>query len=160
MTFAYELEFDIEGTPTQQGSMKPVKPRGQDKTFLIPTNQKALATYREEVRAVIVSLIASTGIPAPWDGPVSLEAVFYFRPPASRKWVEHLVFPDGDKLLRALFDALEKGGIITNDARINKFAGERAYSEEGHSHTHVKLGLSEPMKYKKPAKPRASRSLV
>lgn len=75
-------------------------------------------------------------LPAPLDGPLSIEIAFTVRKPASAP-KRRLTWPttrdsgDLDKLLRSTFDALTSAGAIRDDSRIVEVSARKMHPGEG-----------------------------
>lgn len=110
----------IPGTPVPQGSVDVY--RGH-----IVAVKPALREWRNRIRA---STMARHDGP-PMDGPLNVSLVFQLVPPKKPRWWAPAVKPDGDKLCRAVFDALSttknQRGVITDDARIVHFDVTKTY---------------------------------
>lgn len=136
---AGRIGIRVTGTPIPQGSKK-IARRGHG-TFLVDTNDKKLAPWRDHVHAQAAD---ATRYHDTLTGPVRVWLRFTFTRPRSHYRAganAHLLaataprFPghtcgDIDKLTRAIFDALTDAGVWKDDtqvvdARIRKFyAGE------------------------------------
>ena len=112
----------IEGTPIPQGS-KSVTRRGH----MYEANRK-LGPWRKTMETELKALRREFGKGwEPWDGPLEVDATFYFRRPARPSFREPAVKPDLDKLQRALGDALTSAGIVKDDARITTWHARKRY---------------------------------
>lgn len=103
-----EFEFEVEGLPAPKGSAKAFVRNGR--ANIVQTNANAL--YEWQARIGLAARQAGVTLT---DGPVVIEAGFYFARPKSHwnklgikdtapKW--HTQRPDADKLLRSVLDAL------------------------------------------------------
>lgn len=123
------ISFKVEGIPRPQGSKRHV---GGGRMI---ESSKHVAAWREWVRMRAAEAMAGR---APFTGPVSVEAVFWFvRPkshfkgtsvresapllPASR--------PDVDKLLRASLDAMT-GIVFVDDSQVCMLLGCKEYHKQ------------------------------
>lgn len=110
------IAFTVQGRAAPQGSKRALG-RG-----VMVESSKRVKPWREDVR--MVAGLAMTG--DPWGGPIALEVAFDFRRPASHFLTDGItlssigrraLYPgrrgDGDKLLRAVMDALT--GIVFHD---------------------------------------------
>jgi crossover junction endodeoxyribonuclease RusA len=131
--------FQVEGLPIPQGSVSSL---GGHVVSVTP----ALAEWRAKVKEAAMGTV--WGHEAPYDGPVVLEVIFYMPKPHKPKCNVPSVRPDGDKLLRAVQDAITatnerktRGkrprviaatpGLITDDARIVDGHYRKRYAESG-----------------------------
>ena len=101
------LIFHADGVPVPQGSVSTFG--GRHVVAVTP----ALRTWRE---IVADAARESYGNHVPLDQPCTIQAIFYLPKPAHPKFPVPGTKPDGDKLLRAIQDALE-GIVVTNDSR-------------------------------------------
>jgi len=129
------LAIWLPGEPRTKGSVD-VRRNRWGGTYIIPNNVN-LGVWTDSVIILVRSALARTGKrlrkaekPAIPSGPVRLDAFFHLpRPkshfigrdgrrlkPTAPTW--HYVKPDQDKLERALFDALKKAGVYTDDAQV------------------------------------------
>lgn len=111
----------VLGIPEPEGSKVPFVDKG-GRAHVRATNAKALASWRHDVSLAAEQI--REGLDATLDGPLVLEVTFRFPMPASRRKAVRMAgqcfketAPDADKLVRAVGDALEAAGLITNDAR-------------------------------------------
>lgn len=105
-----DLSFFVPGKAAPQGSKRHV-----GKGRLVEMS-KDLPAWRKAVTAVAKA--AHLGA-EPIDGPVSVALTVYVEKPRTTKFLAYPAgSPDLDKYQRAVGDALEKAGVLTNDARI------------------------------------------
>jgi len=117
------VSFEVVGLPVQQGSKRHV---GNGVMVEAAKGHKAWRTD--------VADAARDCAPAqPLDGPLALTVHFRFPMPASRKADVRragrgpkTTAPDLDKLIRAVGDALEAGGLVANDARFCEITATKA----------------------------------
>ena len=64
----------------------------------------------------------------PIDAPVSVYMDFYLPKPKRPRYDVPAVKPDADKLARAILDALESAGILTNDSRVTRLRATKHYA--------------------------------
>ena len=108
------LRIVAHGTPASQGSKKGFI-RGK-KVVLVEMDDE-LPAWREAVKAA--AKLAAGPNHTPIDDPVKIAGEIRIRKPKSTKFADHPAGPkDLDKMQRAIGDALESAGILTNDARI------------------------------------------
>jgi Holliday junction resolvase RusA-like endonuclease len=86
-------------------------------------SQERLASWRRQVAWSLAA--AHRG--EPFDGPCTVSIEFRFLIPASRarhatEGQPRTVYPDLDKLVRAVFDAVTTAGVWTDDARCAELA--------------------------------------
>src|SRR5580692_6328384 len=92
------LSFDVLGTPQSQGSIRAFMPKGWKRPTLTSTN-KELKPWRQEVASNAHTAMMESFIEGCIEGPVRVEANFYFCRPKSRKKERHKTTkPDIDKL--------------------------------------------------------------
>lgn len=108
------VTFEVVGLPVQQGSKKHV---GNGVMVEAAKGHKAWRTD-------VADAARDCAEDRPLDGPLALTVHFRFPMPASRKAAVRkagrgpkTTAPDLDKLIRAVGDALEAGGLVANDAR-------------------------------------------
>ena len=138
------LEINVVGTPTPQGSKTayPVKGRGgKIRCVIVETSGKRLKEWRKAVLEAAVEAIDAAGWQAP-EGPVRVSLDFYMERPKGHYRTganAHLlrsgapefphVRPDGDKLQRAVFDALTKAKAYEDDARVVEGTWRKRYAD-------------------------------
>jgi Holliday junction resolvase RusA-like endonuclease len=110
----------VPGTPVPQGSVDVYRGR-------VVSVKAPLRKWRDSIRAATLAKHAGP----PLDGPITVHMVFQLAKPQRPKWPLPAVKPDGDKLCRAVFDALSttktQRGVITDDARIVTFSVTKTY---------------------------------
>lgn len=122
------VAFTIPGEPVAQGSMVAAISRTTGKPFVKSGNEAKLRRWRTHAATVAGEAFRSRMIPK--GVPLMIEARFYFERPKNQHGTGRnsaivkasappvpVVRPDGDKLCRALFDALT-GVIYADDAQI------------------------------------------
>ena len=120
------MRFTVLGTPRPQGSMRGFvnrsKKTGKQFVSLTSDNPK-LKPWRKTV-AESALMARQPQI----DGPVSIEAAFYFQKPPSAKKARSAptVRPDLDKLLRAILDAMT-GICFADDAQVCEIRAVKHY---------------------------------
>jgi crossover junction endodeoxyribonuclease RusA len=111
--------FDVLGIPQSQGSIRAFVPKGWKRPTLTSTN-KELKPWRQEVASNAHTAMMDAFQSGCIEGPVRVEANFYFCRPKSRKKETHKVTkPDLDKLARALLDAMA-GTVYANDSQVSQ----------------------------------------
>jgi crossover junction endodeoxyribonuclease RusA len=108
------LRIVAHGTPASQGSKQGFI-RGK-KVVLVEMDTE-LPAWRQAIQAA-AKLAAGPDF-QPIDEPVKITGEIRIRKPRTTKFHNHPAGPkDLDKMQRAIGDALESAGILTNDARI------------------------------------------
>jgi len=116
--------FQVLGTPRPQGSKRSfVAAGGQVRT--VESNATSHARWRNAVADKAYEITQAEPGGFPLDGPLAIEATFRFPCATTRRkravnlggTLPYISAPDLDKLLRAVLDALEQSGLVTNDAR-------------------------------------------
>lgn len=114
------MEIEVRWLPAQQGSLKHIG-RGR----LIHTNKDEIEDWRSAVRNRVDDYRERhPGHGLPYEGAVVMRLVVSLRRPPSvsrRKRPYPSVAPDVDKLMRAVGDALQKCGVVIDDAQIVDF---------------------------------------
>jgi crossover junction endodeoxyribonuclease RusA len=126
------LTFEVPGKPVPQGSMRSLGGPGR----MVHSNSGELLPYRAHIAAV-----AMQRKPPDWsrDGAMCVEAVFYLPRPKNHyrtkggirpaaPW-HPTTKPDGDKLLRALLDALTTAGIWWDDSQVTELHAWKRYDD-------------------------------
>lgn len=139
--------FDVLGIPKPQGSKKAFVVNG--KAQMTEAGGDAFAAWRNAVAQAAADRRVSVG--QCLDGPLRLHVTFRFPMPASRLksdrvqgWRWRQETPDTSKLLRALEDGLQAGGLIVDDAR---FVDEQARKIEVHqawTGAHIVISRADP----------------
>ena len=117
------ITFTVFGTPRPQGSMRALWKPGM-KYPAVTSDNPRLKPWRQQIAGVALALNI-----APFGDYVPLEITmnFYFTKPKSAKKRRGMtVKPDGDKLLRAVFDSL-KGVLFHDDAQVVEFHARKHY---------------------------------
>lgn len=118
------IEFTVYGTPRPQGSMRAFRHKTTGAVINVPDN-KLTKPWKQEI-AGMASMETPGMIPFAKGVPVSVAMNFYFAKPKSVKREAMTVKPDGDKLVRAIFDAI-KGILIHDDAQVVQFFASKYY---------------------------------
>lgn len=106
------IDLWIPGDPKAQGSMKHVgKGRLIHEPEMVKWRDHIIATCRQWVGTYF-------GMWEPIDAPVDVAVKFYLQRPAKPGLERAATGLDLDKLQRCVGDALEKSGVLKNDARI------------------------------------------
>lgn len=114
------IVFDVLGSPSPQGSHRAFIAGG--KARIRDMGSTKSVAWRDSVSLKAKELAEEHGC---LDGPLTLAVLFRFPMPASRSKAERnagviwkTTAPDSSKLLRALEDGLQAGGLLRDDARI------------------------------------------
>jgi len=128
------IEFCVPGEPVPQGSMKCVGRVGGVAHQVLHSNQVGLMAYRNTICAAALPVRREYGAVT---GACRVEAWFYLSRGDSVRRDLPAVFPDLDKVQRAVGDALQFSGLIEDDKLIcewvtaKRYATERAYTRIG-----------------------------
>jgi Holliday junction resolvase RusA-like endonuclease len=125
----YVLDVFVPGVPAPQGSVKAFIHKHTGRAVVVKDNNRTQKAWRELVRRTVTLSWRKL----PIDGPVTIRCDFVMprpvatparaTPPAIRK-------PDGDKLERAVWDALT-GVVWVDDARVTNWSGSKRLAELG-----------------------------
>ncbi len=128
------VTFTVIGHPAPKGS-KDWKGNDRKGRPILLESSDRLPAWRKAVA------VAAVGVPWPsLPGPVAMVILFRFQRPPSHFGKRGLkpsapAFPvgppDSDKLLRAVYDALQDTGRLVNDSRVVLSAETKAYCREG-----------------------------
>lgn len=118
------IELRVTGLPVPQGSKTAfvvgkgsAKPRAVVAEAGSSERRQAHKNWRAAVAEAAAQWVAAGG--RLLDEPVRVDLRFYFPPIASDPFrVRHATKPDGDKLVRSVFDALVDGGLLSDDSRV------------------------------------------
>lgn len=132
-----EFAASIPGDPATQGSKRQVR-GGQ----MVESDPK-LKPWRLTAIHQLSEAATEAGFPAGFDGPVAVEATYYFTRPSSHygtgrnsgqlkesapEWKS--TKPDVDKMDRALLDALTQSGVLRDDARVVSLFSKKLYGPQ------------------------------
>lgn len=123
--------FAVPGRPIPQGSMAIVRNRRGQQVLLHSRKTKTRESVQAwRKRAAIYARRAMDGQP-PIDGPIAVRARFMLARPESRRRAPFPAWkPDGDKLARALGDAMQ-GVVYVEDSRVVSWSIEKLWVEDG-----------------------------
>jgi Holliday junction resolvase RusA-like endonuclease len=122
------IAVTVLGTPIAQGSMRSLGP-GR----MVHSNAATLRPWRDTVAWQVRAAMADAGLTDPLEGPVEVHATFILARPKSApkgRWAPDKK-PDGDKLLRALFDAITAGGAWVDDAQVVNCSWSKVFPHDG-----------------------------
>jgi Holliday junction resolvase RusA-like endonuclease len=124
------LSFQVYGVPQPKGSKTLNRTRTGQVIGMRESNDKVLAPWSDTVARSTRIAMRSAGMAGPLDGPLALTVTFrHPRPKTLRKSAVYCaVKPDGDKLLRAVADAMASAGAMVNDSRIAIWHAEQIYA--------------------------------
>jgi Holliday junction resolvase RusA-like endonuclease len=108
--------------PAPQGSKTPNRNGG------VRESSKYLKPWRKKVIEASAKVLAEQCEGIPFDGPLAVDLVFRMHRGKTVRRTHHTTTPDGDKLMRAVFDGLTQGGLITDDSIVVKGTYEKGYA--------------------------------
>ena len=118
--------FDIyvTGTPKAQGSLRHV---GNGRLI----HGKGMIEWRTHIEATLKQWAGTWfGGWEPVDEPVEVHAKFYLQRPKKPRLDHAATGLDLDKLQRCVGDALERSGVLKNDARIIRWRAEKHWTHD------------------------------
>ena len=125
------FDLFVEGSPKAQGSLRHV---GNGRLV----HGKGMVAWRELVGHTLKQWVGTYfGGWEPLDEPVEVHATFYLPRPKKPRLEHAATGLDLDKLQRCVGDALERSGVLKNDARIVRWRAEKHWThdienEDGH----------------------------
>lgn len=122
---ALVCEFTVSGDPKTKGSLRPIG-RGKFVEQVDP-----LKIWRTRVGLAARKATAECEIWEPIDYPVAVDLLFKLEKPARSRFDIPATAGDIDKLQRNVFDALQDGKLLRNDARVVKVSAEKVYAVGG-----------------------------
>jgi Holliday junction resolvase RusA-like endonuclease len=131
-----ELCVQVLGQPVPQGSIRSL---GKGRPS-IHSNAERLLPWRERLQTAIEDAIREQHGQFPLAGPVAIDATFTMLKPKSapkRRRTFPITRPDGDKLLRAVGDALQNAGAMKDDSQIVQYHSRKVYPNEAPQALHV-----------------------
>ena len=118
------FDLFVEGTPKAQGSLRHV---GNGRLI----HGKGMVAWRTHIEATLKQWAGTWfGGWEPLDEPVEVHAKFYLQRPAKPRLDHAATGLDLDKLQRCVGDALERSGVLKNDARIVKWRAEKHWTHD------------------------------
>lgn len=139
----YALDVFVPGVPAPQGSVRAIIHKHTGRPIVIKDNDRTQKAWRK-----LVAVTAAGHWPGPpTEGAVAIRCDFVMprplatparrTPPAIRK-------PDGDKLERAVWDALT-GVVWVDDARVTSWSGSKRIAEVGETPgCRIRVALDQP----------------
>jgi crossover junction endodeoxyribonuclease RusA len=122
------LEVRVVGVPAPQGSKRGFAQGGRVR---LVEASKAVAPWRADVVAAVLSAMQGSGWTPPAQVTVSIDFMLRRPPSAPKRRVLPCVKPDLDKLVRSTFDALTTSGVVTDDATICELHARKLYAAPG-----------------------------
>ncbi|MBS0231749.1 MAG: RusA family crossover junction endodeoxyribonuclease [Proteobacteria bacterium] len=126
------VTFFVAGVPVPQGSKTGFVVKGR--AVLVDANKDELKPWRAEVARVAR---ASWADRPQLDGAVRLGVTFVFARPKSVKRPFPSVYPDLDKLVRAIGDGVTDAGIWKDDGQVIRIVAEKVYGAAPGVHVSV-----------------------
>lgn len=128
--------FVVLGRAAPQGS-KDLQHGKNGKAYMIESS-KAVGPWRKKIMR---ATMGSDGRPlATFKGPIEIDIEFEFRRAKSNDddFPTVRTIGDGDKLTRAVWDALTQAGVIEDDAYCVRWSGSKHYAEEDRTYISVR----------------------
>lgn len=120
------LKFRVFGVPAPQGS-KNTRVGKDGRAHLYEQSAKTLKPWRLAVSDAGTKVMDGRDA---FDGPLFVEVKFFMKRPAKPKFSDFpAVKPDGDKMVRGVFDALKIGNVIKDDARVVKCSFSKLFAD-------------------------------
>ena len=118
------IDLFVEGTPKAQGSLRHV---GNGRLI----HGKGMIAWRNHVQFMLEQWTGTWfGGWEPLDEPVEVSVAFYLPRPKKPRLEHAATGLDLDKTTRLVGDALEKSGVLKNDARIVKWRAEKHWTHD------------------------------
>ena len=118
------IDLFVEGTPKAQGSLSHV---GNGRLI----HGKGMIAWRNHVQFMLEQWTGTWfGGWEPLDEPVEVHAKFYLQRPKKPRLNHAATGLDLDKLQRCVGDALERSGVLKNDARIIQWRAEKHWTHD------------------------------
>lgn len=128
------VSFTVRGQPVAQGSMVGFVPKNSARAIVHASNDNELKKWRKQI-ALAASLSMQGTFPAGKNIPIRVTACFYIKRSidelGDKKWKAKYctVYPDLDKLTRALLDGL-KGVTFDDDRQVTEIHASKDFDEE------------------------------
>ena len=118
------MDLFVPGTPKAQGSLRHV---GNGRLI----HGKGMVAWRTHVQFMLEQWAGTWfGCWEPLDEPVESSVAFYLPRPKKPRLEHAATGLDLDKTTRLVGDALEKSGVLKNDARIVKWRAEKHWTHD------------------------------
>ena len=118
------FDLYVTGTPKAQGSLRHV---GNGRLI----HGKGMIVWRNHIEATLKQWTGTWfGGWEPLDEPVEVSVAFYLPRPKKPRLEHAATGLDLDKTTRLVGDALEKSGVLKNDARIVKWRAEKHWTHD------------------------------
>ena len=118
------MDLFVPGTPKAQGSLRHV---GNGRLI----HGKGMVAWRTHVQFMLEQWTGTWfGGWVPLDVPVEVHAKFYLQRPKKPRLEHAATGLDLDKTTRLVGDALEKSGVLKNDARIVRWRAEKHWTHD------------------------------
>ena len=118
------IDIFVEGAPKAQGSLRHV---GNGRLI----HGKGMVVWRNHVQFMLEQWTGTWfGGWVPLDEPVEVHAKFYLPRPKKPRLEHAATGLDLDKLQRCVGDALERSGVLKNDARIIRWRAEKHWTHD------------------------------
>ena len=118
------IDLFVEGTPKAQGSLRHV---GNGRLI----HGKGMVVWRNHVQFMLEQWTGTWfGGWVPLDEPVEASVAFYLPRPKKPRLEHAATGLDLDKLQRCVGDALERSGVLKNDARIVRWRAEKHWTHD------------------------------
>lgn len=117
------LSIEIYGDPVPQGSKRAFVVKG--KPILTESAGIRLKTWRQDI---VGAARAELNGDAPMEGALRVTVFFYVRRPKKPRNELPITRPDGDKLERAVLDALTSAGVMHDDAQVCSMTWRKRYT--------------------------------
>ena len=119
------IDLYIAGDPRAQGSMIPIGRTGKMR------HKPEMIVWRDFVEHTLEQWVGTYfGMWEPLDVPVEVHAKFYLQRPKKPRLEHAATGLDLDKLQRCVGDALERSGVLKNDARIIRWRAEKHWTHD------------------------------
>lgn len=131
------ISFVVYGRQIPQGSAKAIRAKGQQRAFVVPSNERELRSWRADIASAAADAMA--GQPPIAGRPVQVIIEFMLlrpsghlrtdgtpRPGAPRSVAKR---PDIDKLCRAVLDGIT-GVVIHDDGQVSTLRAVKMYADK------------------------------
>lgn len=148
------IELRLEGKPPTQGSMRPMRAKGSDRIYLKPSAGDRLAEFRADV---VEAMRRYEGW-EPIKGAVEVSIWIYLKRPRSHYRTGRnagmlrddaprrpISKPDGDKVVRAIFDACTIAGVWGDDAQVTDHNAHKRWGFEDEQYVVIRVQKAEEL---------------